>query len=140
VVQPEDVWVVDPTTDAQLTLTTCTPKYSAQQRLVIKAALVADPSSAAARDAEPPLPRVEAVPRITQPSFAQNPEVGLRGEEPSLRPTFVWGVVTAAVGLGWWMLFRRYRHPLGWAAGLLPFLAVLLVFFVFLERALPAGY
>jgi sortase A len=39
IVKPSDVWVVDPTTDAQLTLTSCHPEYSARERIVIKAVL-----------------------------------------------------------------------------------------------------
>ncbi len=35
-VQPEDYWVVDPTKDAELTLTTCHPEGSARQRLVVR--------------------------------------------------------------------------------------------------------
>jgi sortase A len=39
VVGPKEVSVLDPTPDASLTLTTCNPKYSASQRLVVKAVL-----------------------------------------------------------------------------------------------------
>ena len=39
VVQPSDVWILDPTVDDRLTLYTCTPRFSAAQRLVVTARL-----------------------------------------------------------------------------------------------------
>lgn len=39
IVQPEDVWVLDPTEEPTLTLTTCHPRYSTAQRLIIRATL-----------------------------------------------------------------------------------------------------
>lgn len=47
VVEPTDVWVTDPRSGAWLTLTTCTPRYSAAQRLVIAAELIDGPNLAA---------------------------------------------------------------------------------------------
>lgn len=44
VVDPTDVWVTDPRPGAWLTLTTCTPRYSAAQRLVITAEMVDGPN------------------------------------------------------------------------------------------------
>lgn len=58
VVSPSDTAVLDPTHDAQLTLTTCNPKYSAATRLVLVAYLVGRPASArpttGARPSAPP--------------------------------------------------------------------------------------
>jgi len=47
VVEPTDVWLTEPRDGAWLTLTTCTPRYSAAQRLVIVSELVAGPNLAA---------------------------------------------------------------------------------------------
>jgi sortase A len=47
VVAPTDVWVIKARDGAWLTLTTCHPKYSARQRLVVFAALVEGPNYAA---------------------------------------------------------------------------------------------
>jgi sortase A len=47
VVEPTDVWVTESREGAWLTLTTCTPRYSAAQRLVIVSELVAGPNLAA---------------------------------------------------------------------------------------------
>jgi sortase A len=43
-VAPTDVWVVDPKDGGWLTLTTCNPKFSARQRLIVTAELVAGPN------------------------------------------------------------------------------------------------
>ena len=45
VVAPTDVWVAGPREGAWLTLTTCHPKFSARQRLVIGAELVSGPNA-----------------------------------------------------------------------------------------------
>jgi sortase A len=43
-VAPTDVWVVDPKDGGWLTLTTCHPKFSARQRLIVTAELVSGPN------------------------------------------------------------------------------------------------
>jgi sortase A len=44
VVAPTDVWVTDPIDGAWLTLTTCNPRFSAAERLIIQAELVHGPN------------------------------------------------------------------------------------------------
>jgi sortase A len=44
IVSPTDVWVTDPRDGAWLTLTTCNPRFSAAQRLIIQAELVDGPN------------------------------------------------------------------------------------------------
>lgn len=46
VVRPTDVWVTEPRPGAWLTLTTCNPRFSARERLVVQAELVAGPNAA----------------------------------------------------------------------------------------------
>jgi sortase A len=130
IVQPEDVYVVANTPDAQLTLTTCHPKYSARERLVVKADLVPTQSA-------PPIPAGDFADHGDPPTLAAE---GLDGETQPLGPTYGWGALAAIVGVVWWWTFRRWRHPLTWLAGVVPFLLVLFAFYYFLERALPAGY
>jgi len=43
-VQPTDVWVTDPRPGGWLTMTTCNPKYSARERLVVWAEMVDGPN------------------------------------------------------------------------------------------------
>jgi sortase A len=134
VVQPTDISVADNTPGPELTLTTCNPEYSARERLVIKADMVVE------RSDEPVAG--DALPIDDTPSdqLAAGLEEGLAGDEASRAPALAWGLVVTIVGLAWWFVYRRYRHPLTWFAGVVPFLAVLFVFFVYLERVLPAGY
>lgn len=44
IVTPTDVWVADPREGAWLTLTTCNPKFSARERLIVTAELVSGPN------------------------------------------------------------------------------------------------
>ena len=47
VVRPDQVEVLDQTEEARLTLTTCNPRFSAAQRLIVSAVLTGDPSARA---------------------------------------------------------------------------------------------
>ncbi|MFM8971210.1 MAG: class E sortase, partial [Actinomycetota bacterium] len=128
IVQPTDTYVVANTPDAQLTLTSCHPKYSAAQRIVIKAKLV---------------PEVSAKPQAAIVTPAAPPPTalaeGLEGRHPNPTPVILAALLAALVGLTWWWAYRRWRHP-ATLAGVIPFLAALLPFYVFLERVLPSGY
>ena len=44
IVAPTDVWVAEPRDGAWLTLTTCNPKFSARERLIVTAELVSGPN------------------------------------------------------------------------------------------------
>ncbi|MGH9026180.1 MAG: class E sortase [Acidimicrobiia bacterium] len=126
VVSPSQTEVLDPTPNAAtLTLTTCNPKYSAAQRLVVKAELKL-------KDDEQPLPPAEGSGEAT--------DLGLSGSRESRVPVVLWGLLTAIVGGVWWLAFHRYSRWPAWIAGLLPFLVVLFVFYVYLERMLPSNY
>lgn len=135
VVRPSDVVVLLPTPvdpnnpqkgyEATLTLTTCNPKYSAAQRLIIKATL---------EDQDKKL----AAPEIVQDSRIT--EEGLSGEEGSTLPAAIAGFVTAIIGLLWWLLFHRHPRWTNWLIGAVPFAISLFIFYSFLERVLPANY
>jgi sortase A len=134
IVKPTDVWVVDNTPDAQLTLTACNPKGSAAERIVIKAKLVLNKSSKPTKPK--PVKPGTGKSRSTQAGLAE----GLSGQTRSLVPSIIFGIVAALVGVAWWWSFRRWRHPFTWLIGVMPFLIALFPFYVYLERALPAGY
>ncbi len=125
IVQPTDVQVLEPDSlhPATLTLTTCNPKYSAAQRLVVKAFLREDPLPTQAGSKTPELTKA-----------------GLSGEESSKLPTLIAGLVAGALGLLWWMLFHRHPSLTNWLFGVLPFGAALIVFYALLERVLPSNY
>ncbi len=137
VVDPSEVSVLDPTPDparpghnlATLTLTTCNPKYSAEQRLVVKAQLQLPAGQAA------PLPPTKVK------GGAQATTIGgLSGESSSRAPTILWGAIALAIGLLWWLLFHRHPRWTTWLIGVVPFLAALFVAYTYLERLLPSNY
>jgi sortase A len=129
VVNPGDTQVLDQTpTEATLTLTTCNPKYSARQRLIVKAEY----------DLRANQPQPQAPPPQTR--TVASLDAGLSGERTSRMPTVLWGLVAAGVGLLWWLVFHRYRGWTTWFIGAIPFLVVLFVFYFFLERVLPSNY
>ena len=112
-----------------LTLTTCNPKYSARQRLIVKAEYL--PVAANQPQPQAPPPQTRNVVSI---------DAGLSGERTSRSATVLWGLIVAGVGLLWWLVFHRYRGWTTWFIGLIPFVVVLFVFYFFLERVLPANY
>mgnify|MGYP003333224253 FL=1 len=102
------------------------PKYSARQRLVVKAALVPTESG----PVRTPAPAIS-----TAPTNLDGPH-----GSPDTTGAIVWGVATLAVGLAWWAAFHRRRHWTTWVIGFLPFAAVCFVWFGHLDRALPGNF
>jgi sortase A len=129
VVDPNDVAVLapDPSRPATLTLTTCNPKYSASQRLVVKAEL---------GSATPPLPPPRGLPRPTK----LVDDSSLSGDSGSLIPALITGLIAAAVGGLWWLAYHRHPRYTTWIFGAIPFLVTLFFFYTYLERLLPANY
>jgi len=125
IVQPKDVEVLqnDKFRPAILTLTTCNPKYSAAQRLVVQAVLQEEPLPASGGNNNPQLT-----------------EAGLSGEGSSKTPTVLAALVVALIGGLWWLIFHRHPSLTNWLIGVLPFGAALFVFYALLERVLPSNY
>jgi sortase A len=128
IVTPRQTEVLDPTLDATLTLTTCNPKYSARERLVVQARLDVEAS---------PKP---AKPTVRQTAGSRETVDDLAGEKESRIPLIWWALIVALVGGAWWYLFRRYQRWWVWVLGAIPFLAVYAMFCFYLERVLPPGY
>jgi sortase A len=127
-VSPDDGDVLLPKEGAAtLTLTTCNPKYSAAERLIIKATLEL-PKGATPL---PPSPGTKTAPRKIS---------GLSGERSSRSPAILWGIIVAFIGLLWWWLFHRYPRWTTWFVGVIPFLAALFVCYTYVERLLPSNY
>jgi sortase A len=136
IVAPSEVSVLDPTPEdpsdpespsaATLTLTTCNPKYSAAQRLVVHATLAADEDALRAPSDLPETPATL--------------DEGLSGDSDSLLPTLLAGLIAAIVGALWWLFFHRHPRWTTWVIGAVPFAVALFFFYVFLERLLPSNY
>lgn len=129
VVRPRENLVLWRGGDDRLTLTTCEPKYSSRQRLVV----VAAPQDAGAAPAPvAPATASELPDRIDGSTRSGWRAVGLE--------MVGWGLATAMVGGAWWWGFRRRPRWYTWVGGLPPTLAVLFLFYVELERLLPANF
>jgi len=135
-VDPTDVAVVAPTPTPVLTLTTCNPRYSASQRLVVQAALVAD-----------------VLTGTTAPTHSSTTSSGAAssgGRTPAPPPirrhwwqAVLWGVAVAALITGIWVLAQRLTGGPRVAvvlAGLIAWLGVVYLFFGALAPLLPASY
>jgi len=134
-VAPTDVAVVAPTPTPMLTLTTCNPRYSASQRLVVQAKLVADVLAGPAKPATPPTTRSGHGP-VTPAST----DASVQG---SWLWAIVWGVVVAALAFAVWALVLRWRGSRRVAVaigGTLVWLVVVYLFFGALAPLLPASF
>ena len=135
VVAPDDTGVLKPTPDNRLTLTTCNPRFSATQRLVLVAGLQ---GTAAA-----PTPAPVASSPGTLPGDQQSPAIqtaGLSGASKARTPAVLWGLAAAAVWLGAWLVGRAWRRWPAYFMGTPVFLVVLYAFFENFSRLLPANY
>lgn len=140
-VLPTNVSVLDPTPQPTLTLTTCNPRYSASQRLIVKASLVGSQPPPGTQPttvpAEPPAP---ARHRATLAGDA-----ALAGGGGGVALTIVWGAVTVVLAAGW-VVVRRLRSlrpqlRLGvLVIGAPLVLGSLFLFFAYVSTALPGSF
>lgn len=134
IVPPNQVDVLDPTDEARLTLTTCNPRFSARERLVVSAVLTDDPAPT-----PPPPPGKPAEEPSAAPPVDYTTEAGLSGDDAARGPVLVWGVLAALVWFGTWLLSRRWRRWPAYALGIPVFLVVLFILFENVARLLPAN-
>jgi len=135
IVDPSDVEVLDPVPGANLlTLTSCHPKYSARQRIIVRAELVGEPLPAVVAQPQPPAARdgVAAEPTIDGSS--------LSGETGARWPAVAWGAAAAGVWAAAAIVARRWRRWPAYATAVVPFAVVLFLFFEQVARLLPANY
>lgn len=137
VVSPETISVLDDTPDDRLTLTTCNPKYSAAERLIVVARLVSPPVAPPA--ATTPPTSTPSTPRSRELAAGESP-AGLSGAGAANRPAIAWGILAASVWLAAWAIGRwSGRRWTSYAVGLPIFLVVLFMFFENFARLLPAN-
>lgn len=129
VVDPTDVAVLRQSTSAELTLTTCNPRFSASQRLVVLASLLDTPVRA-------PVPVPSSVVRTAVSTT-------LAGTGGSWGGAVGWGLGVLAVGGAAWTAARRLPRVPRWAvygASVLPVLVVLFFFYAHVAPLLPASF
>ena len=126
--------MLDPTPTPTLTLTTCHPKYSAKERLVVVANLAPGQKATAATPSPTPAPGDEEARPVTGLGDPAWPATAPRSS------TILWGVLTLLIGLGWWLAIRKWRHWFSYVGGVVPFLVSLFFFYAHLELLLPANF
>jgi sortase A len=134
VIKPTQVEVIAPTADNRLTLTTCNPRFSARERLVVVADLKGPAAAPPVRQVDAATPQVLVVPQ----GPAVTEVVGATGDPAARRPSLLWALATLVVGLAAWALSRRWRRLPAVLIAALPFLACLWQFYSYLARALPS--
>lgn len=142
VVGPQQREVLDPTPSPQLTLTTCHPRFSSSERLVITAALVTSPAPATVPTPgpAPAAPPVGAAPEGAASAAGREPsEAGLSGDPSARTPAVVRGLAAAAAALAVWFLARVWRRWPAYLLGAPLVLALLFAFFEEFARLLPAN-
>ena len=137
-VDPTEVSVLNPSTDNILTLTTCTPRFTAAKRLIVVFKLIG------AVDPQPVAPPPSQSPTIgTLPAADTTPgrPVGsLSGQATSTTPAVQWGLLCAALWFGAWLIGRsRRRRYLVYGLVLPAFLVCLFFFFENFARFVPAN-
>jgi len=134
VISPDEVQVLNASPDNRLTLTTCNPRFSASQRLVVVSQLIG-PAAAAATQS-PPAAASPAQPTVP----VSRPKAGLSGAGAARWPAAGWGLAAASAWLGSWVLSRAWRRWPAYALGAPVFLVLLFFFFEDFSRLLPANY
>jgi sortase A len=147
VVRPSEGAALASTPDSRLTLTTCHPRFSARQRLVVTATLQGTPAPA-----PPPDPAATTGGGGSSSggggggggsggggelAVAEDP--GLDGDSSALAPAILWGIVAASVAGITWGLGRAWRRWPAYLLGVPAFLVVLFVCFEYVGRLLPAN-
>jgi len=135
-VPPTDSAVLDSTGPSELTLTTCNPRYSANQRLIVVALLQSSDLVATGHPGGSTKP-TRATKNASRTELADN------GAGGSVGGAVLWGLLTAAVALAVWALWRRLRSPGRWGVltlGTPVVLVVLFVFFGHVSAVLPASF
>jgi sortase A len=141
VVKPGQTEVLDATAEGRLTLTTCHPRYSSRERLIVSAVLVTDPAPA-------PEPADDGPGGGGGDGGGDDPVLlddpaGLSGDPAARGPTVLWAAITAVVALAVWLLARRGRSWRRWRvylAGAVPVGLALFVCFEHVSRLLPANF
>jgi sortase A len=136
-VSPSDVAVMDASTTPEVTLTACTPRFQATNRLVVQAALFSSQLTSPSTN----------TPTTTLPSSARTPLVtaadGLAGSQGDWVPALEWGCGVLVAGLVVALMARRRRSRtrlLVYGAGGAGVLVVLFFFFGAVSPLLPASF
>ncbi len=153
VVSPSETWVLDDFGDNRLTLTACHPKFSARQRIIVAARLVAEPAVAVPRPAQ--LAEGETV-VFADPDTGQEVEItgsaeladqaanevsldeGLGWDRKALPDVVTLAMVFLAILAAAIAVANRWRRLTTYAVAIVPLGVSLWFCFEQLDRLLPA--
>ena len=143
IVKPSQNEVLDPSEDNLLTLTTCHPRFSAAQRLIIVGELTDNPAPAPPPPAvAPPSEEPGEEPDVVGEEEVERPtldEASVSGDDTAKLPAILWGLLAGFVWLVTWLLSKRWGRLTAYAMGTPVFVVVLFVFFENFARLLPAN-
>jgi sortase A len=136
VVRPTQNEVLGESPENLLTLTTCNPRFSASQRLVVISTLSDEPAATP----PPPVTAPGESPTSTVPEQASlADEASVSGESTAKGPAVAWGLLAALIWLVTWLLSKRWGRVTAYVMGTPVFLVVLFIFFENFARLLPAN-
>lgn len=115
--------------DNMLTLTACHPKYSARERIVIRARLV---EGEVAQPVPPGQIREEIGPSLDEDATSDGPV--------SKTPAILWGLAAAMIWLAAYFVGRAWRKWPAYFLGFPFFMVALFIFFENFYALLPAGF
>jgi sortase A len=144
IVAPTDSSVLDNSLTSELTLTTCNPRYSSSQRLVVVAGLRhSELTSTVKRTSTASRTGTAHRPPASKPDLASADLGGGTGGSGVLG-VLLWGLLTAGVAVLATVMWRRPRRPLPrWVTGVVGTPVVVLTLFIFfghLSTLLPASF
>jgi len=143
VVAPSKVDVLDNFGDNRLTLTSCNPKYSARQRIIVVAKLAPKEKPAPAPTTTTPADDGDNGDNGDYGGTTDSVglDAGLSGDSNSWWPAILWATACALIWLIAWVV-AKWLPRNGWIAYLVGapfFLVVLFVCYTQIEKALPAN-
>ena len=149
IVLPSQVEVIEDQGDDRLTLTSCHPKYSARQRIIVSALLVDEPAPATPTRAEVGAPDELADEDLEDGDRdGEVEEAGVTtgldsldgDDERTSAPAIRWGLVTAGIWLAFYALSRIWRRWPAYLLGAPVFGVSLFLFFGVFSELLPSNY
>jgi sortase A len=138
IVKPSQVEVLADKGDNRLTLTSCHPRYSAAQRIVVTSELVDEPATPTTT--APPVTTPEGKVKTPPRRATAFEDQGLSGEGAPALPAILWGLGAAAIWVFAWLAGRRWRRWVAYLVAAPAFFVVLFVFFENFSRLLPANF
>lgn len=138
IVAPSQTEVIDDQGDNRLTLTSCHPKFSARERIIVSAVLQAEPAPTT------PTGPVD-IDEIPTEDLSGDGDLADResldaAETKNALPAVMWAFIVLAVWVAFFALSKEWRKWPSFVLGAAPFLVALFFFFENLSNLLPSNF